>query len=79
MVMHVFSQQRSVQMTETTRKPYSTDLTDQQWAIIEPLVPPAKHGGTAAPLAFAQLDKAKCPRLTKIWVDNKHRSHELNR
>ena len=26
-------------------KRYSTDLTDQQWAIIEPLIPPAKDGG----------------------------------
>jgi putative transposase len=27
------------------RKPYKTDLTDAQWAVVEPLVPPAKHGG----------------------------------
>lgn len=27
------------------RKAYATDLTDEQWAILEPLVPPAKHGG----------------------------------
>ncbi len=27
------------------RKRYSTDLTDKQWAIIEPLIPPAKEGG----------------------------------
>src|SRR3954452_15401165 len=27
------------------RKPYKTDLTDAQWAILEPLIPPAKHGG----------------------------------
>jgi putative transposase len=32
-------------MTTTTRKPYSTDLTDAQWAAIEPVIPPAKHGG----------------------------------
>ena len=32
-------------MTTTTRKPYSTDLTNEQWAILEPLIPPAKHGG----------------------------------
>lgn len=30
---------------EQPRKPYKTDLTDEQWAIVEPLVPPAKHGG----------------------------------
>jgi putative transposase len=27
------------------RKPYKTDLTDEQWSVLEPLVPPAKHGG----------------------------------
>lgn len=26
-------------------KVYATDLTDEQWARIEPLLPPAKHGG----------------------------------
>lgn len=27
------------------RKPYPSDLTDDQWAILEPLLPPAKPGG----------------------------------
>ena len=27
------------------RKPYPTDLTDAQWQLIEPLLPPAKSGG----------------------------------
>src|SRR6202140_3010263 len=27
------------------RKAYPTDLTDDQWAILEPLIPPAKSGG----------------------------------
>src|SRR5262245_50767658 len=27
------------------RKPYSSDLTDTQWAILEPLIPAPKHGG----------------------------------
>lgn len=27
------------------RKAYSTDLTDEQWTILAPLIPPAKHGG----------------------------------
>jgi putative transposase len=26
-------------------KVYPTDVTDEQWALIEPLTPPAKHGG----------------------------------
>ena len=27
------------------RKPYDTDVSDEEWAIIEPHIPPAKHGG----------------------------------
>jgi putative transposase len=27
------------------RKRYPSDLTDEQWAILAPLIPPAKHGG----------------------------------
>jgi len=27
------------------RKPYKTDLTDEQWKIVKPLIPPAKPGG----------------------------------
>lgn len=27
------------------RKAYPTDLTDEEWAILEPLLPPAKPGG----------------------------------
>lgn len=32
-------------MTTHARKPYHSDLTDQQWALVEPLIPPAKRGG----------------------------------
>jgi transposase len=32
-------------MQSQPRKAYATDLTDEQWVILEPLVPPAKHGG----------------------------------
>jgi putative transposase len=32
-------------METGARKPYPTDLTDEQWAILEPLIPPAKTGG----------------------------------
>jgi len=27
------------------RTPYPTDLTDEQWQILEPMIPPAKPGG----------------------------------
>ena len=32
-------------MKISTRKAYLTDLTDEQWTILEPLVPASKHGG----------------------------------
>jgi len=32
-------------METPARKAYPTDLTDAQWSILEPLVPPCKHGG----------------------------------
>ncbi|HEY2415452.1 MAG TPA: IS4/IS5 family transposase, partial [Pirellulaceae bacterium] len=32
-------------MEATSRKAYLTDLTDAQWEIVAPLLPPAKHGG----------------------------------
>jgi putative transposase len=32
-------------MNSINHKTYPTDLTDTQWAILEPLVPPCKHGG----------------------------------
>jgi putative transposase len=32
-------------METVTRKAYPSDLTDGQWAILEPLVPESKHGG----------------------------------
>jgi transposase len=32
-------------MTTPTRKPYLPDLTDDQWQILQPLIPPAKPGG----------------------------------
>jgi putative transposase len=32
-------------MTTTARTPYQSDLTDEQWAFLEPMIPAAKHGG----------------------------------
>jgi len=32
-------------MAAQTRKPYLTDLTDEQWAVLQPLMPRAKPGG----------------------------------
>lgn len=33
-------------MDTVQRKAYRSDLTDEQWAILEPLIPPEKSGGT---------------------------------
>src|SRR5262245_4546207 len=46
-IVGVFSWGRRTPMPTQPRKAYATDLTDEQWAILEPLVPPAKHGGRA--------------------------------
>lgn len=32
-------------MNDAARKPYSTDLSDAQWEILKPLIPPARKGG----------------------------------
>lgn len=32
-------------MDAVSRKSYPTDLTDAQWELIAPRLPPAKHGG----------------------------------
>jgi putative transposase len=32
-------------MAATPRKPYQSDLTEEQWTILQPLIPPAKPGG----------------------------------
>ena len=40
------------------RKPYPTDLTDARWAILEPLVPPAKPGGSPREMDRRKLLKA---------------------
>jgi len=28
-----------------SREPYDSDLTDVAWLLLEPLIPPEKHGG----------------------------------
>src|SRR2546428_466226 len=45
------------------RKPYPTDLTDEQWAIIEPLIPPCKPAGRKRTLIVDTLGL-----LLDLWV-----------
>jgi putative transposase len=42
-------------MTAPNRKPYLTDLTDEQWAILQPLMPPAKPGGRPRKVAMREV------------------------
>jgi len=38
-------QPHAKRVTEVARVPYPSDLTDEQWQLIAPLLPPAKPGG----------------------------------
>ena len=40
---------------EGPREPYKTDLTDAQWALIEPLIPPARPGGRPREVAMREV------------------------
>ena len=42
-------------MTTPTRKPYLTDLTDAQWHILQPLIPPAKPGGRPRAVGMREI------------------------
>jgi putative transposase len=37
------------------RKRYTSDLTDEEWAILEPLIPPAKPGGRTRTTAMREV------------------------
>src|SRR5262249_62322709 len=41
--------------TRAARKPYKTDVSDAQWAVLEPLVPPAKPGGRPRELDMREV------------------------
>ena len=40
------------------RKPYPSDVTDEQWAILEPLIPPARRGGRPREVDMRQVVNA---------------------
>jgi putative transposase len=58
------------------RKKYPSDLTDEQWAIVEPLIPPAKQGprgGHPRTVDMREvlntilyLNRSGCPNLATI-------------
>src|SRR5260370_40192423 len=39
----------------TPMKPYASDLSDAEWAILEPLIPPAKPGGRPRSVNMRQI------------------------
>ncbi len=40
------------------RKPYPTDVTDEHWALLEPLLPPPKPGGRPRSVALREVVNA---------------------
>ena len=42
------------------RKPYSTDLTDMQWQVLQPLIPPAKSGGAPRTVDMRKVMNTLC-------------------
>ena len=47
---------------ERSRLRYPSDLTDEDWALVEPLIPPAKRGGNPA-IARLFADETVVPVL----------------
>ena len=48
-------------MAAATRKSYLSDLTDEQWALLEPLLPPAKHD-----LAYGIVFNPRLPGRVRV-------------
>ena len=55
-------------MAATSRKPYQSDLPEEQWAILRPLIPPTKPGGRpravdmrAVITTMLSLNRTGCP------------------
>jgi putative transposase len=40
------------------RQPYPSDVTDEQWALVEPLIPPARPGGRPRAVAIREVVNA---------------------
>lgn len=43
-----------------SRQPYPSDVTDAEWTILEPLIPPAKSGGRPPKHSRRELIDAMC-------------------
>ena len=70
------------------RKTYPSDLTDEQWAIVEPFIPPPKSSprggrprqddGVAAPTLLGLVTPYAFPRLVTICADQQDHNHALD-
>jgi len=38
---------------------YPSDLTDAEWVLVEPLIPPAKHGGRRRSVNVREVQEAR--------------------
>jgi transposase len=49
------------------RRAYPSDVTDAEWAILEPLIPPAKPGGRPEEIERREIESAHFVCATQ-WV-----------
>lgn len=54
---------------DRSRLRYPSDLTDPEWALIEPLIPPAKLGGNKRTVVMREVVNAVMytRRITRAW------------
>jgi len=58
---------------DRSRLRYPSDLTDEEWALIEPMIPPAKRGGGELPMATLF---GLYPFLLKLHADGGYQGPE---
>ena len=53
-------------MDVLARKAYSTDLTEAQWTILEPLIPASKHGGRPREVNMREVINTICISIAPV-------------
>ena len=51
---------------------YPSDLTDAEWALIEPCIPPAKHGGNKRSVNVREIVNSlmSLKRSSRQWISS---------